>query len=464
METSLTGRILPVGAATAKDKLSIARQDWFVMDIAQDACNRRQFLCAAGAAGCSLAAGSAVFALPPGDEKLILSAPLTHSDWMLKPGIPWGVDGVRHMLDVCKSFGLSRIYWRVLDGGRAMYRSKIVRAEGKWDGDNFWNPKSDGDRQLSERFSGGVSSEKRKQIIDKFQSLDYAHFDTFAAAVEYGHQIGLQIHAWVSINEDDHGWGLTSDFARAHPQYRWVRRDGRPYHSQMSFAFAEVREYKLQIIRELLQGYPLDGIFLDWIRTGDVRDNPQTDGDGVANSGYETPLVEEFKKRFGVDPHQVPNNDPRWVQMRAEPQTSFMRECRKLLDSQSRKIPLAVMVAHPWHYRGMQDKIDGSLNGLLLDVKTWASEHLIDAAVAAGYYRAGGNASLAWKSLFEITSGQVDVWTYAWVPQNVADFATALAIARQLGARQILFWEADYFDDRSDASGLKAAMTRQDKA
>jgi len=95
---------------------------------------------------------------------------------MLKPGIPWGVDGVRHMLDVCKSFGLSRIYWRVLDGGRAMYRSKIVRAEGKWDGDNFWNPKSDGDRQLSERFSGGVSSEKRKQIIDKFQSLDYAHF------------------------------------------------------------------------------------------------------------------------------------------------------------------------------------------------------------------------------------------------------------------------------------------------
>jgi hypothetical protein len=433
------------------------------MDIAEKDLNRRQFLCAVGAVGCLLAAESTSFAQPAAEGKLILSAPLTHSDWMLKPGIPWGVEGVRHMLDVCKSFGLSRIYWRVLDGGRALYRSKIVRAEGKWDDDNFWNPKSAEDRQLMERFTAGVSAEKRKQIIDKFESLDYAHFDTFAAAVEYGHQIGLQIHAWVSINEDDHGWGLTSDFARAHPQCRWVRRDGRPYHSQMSFAFAEVREYKLQIIRELLEGYPLDGIFLDWIRTGDVRDNPQTDSDGVANSGYETPLVEQFKAKFGVDPHQVANNDPRWIAVRAEPQTLFMRECRKLLDGQSRKIPLAVMVAHPWHYRGMQDKIDGSLNGLLLDVKSWASERLIDDAVAAGYYRAGGNASVAWKSLEELTSATVDVWTYAWVPQDVADFAGALAVARELGARQVLFWEADYFDDRADPAKLKAAMISQQK-
>jgi len=431
------------------------------MDIAQNDWNRRQFLGALAAAGSCLAPQSSSFARPLGNEKLILSAPLTHSDWMLKPGISWGIDGVRHMLDLCKSFGLSRIYWRVLDGGRAMYQSKIVRAEGKWDNDSFWNPKSDEDRQLVERFTGGMAAEKRKQIIDKFQSLDYAHFDAFAAAVGYGHQIGLQIHAWVSINEDDHGWGLTSDFAKAHPQYRWIRRDGRPYRSQMSFAFAEVREYKLRIVRELLERYPLDGIFLDWIRTGDVRDNPQTDGDGVANSGYEKPLIEEFKAKFGVDPRQVPNNDPRWIALRAEPQTLFMRDCRKLLAGHSRKLPLAVMVAHPWHYRGMQDRIDGSLNGLLLDVKSWASEHLIDAAVAAGYYRSGGNASLAWKSLHEITSGQVDVWTYAWIPQNAADVHPSLEIARQLGARQILYWEADYLDDRSNVAELKAAMTKQ---
>jgi hypothetical protein len=62
--------------------------------------------------------------------KFILSAPLTHSDWMLKPNIPWGADGVRHMLDACKECGWSRIHWRVLDGGRSLFRSRHLRPMG----------------------------------------------------------------------------------------------------------------------------------------------------------------------------------------------------------------------------------------------------------------------------------------------------------------------------------------------
>src|SRR4051812_19820831 len=72
--------------------------------------------------------------------KFILGAPLTHSDWMLKPGIKWGAEGVRHMLDTCKECGWSRIYWRVLDGGRALYQSKLLRPMGNWDDDSFWSP------------------------------------------------------------------------------------------------------------------------------------------------------------------------------------------------------------------------------------------------------------------------------------------------------------------------------------
>src|SRR3954465_9403960 len=53
------------------------------------------------------------------ETRLTLSAPLTHSDWMLKPGIKWGAEGVHHMLDACKACGWSRVHWRVLDGGRA---------------------------------------------------------------------------------------------------------------------------------------------------------------------------------------------------------------------------------------------------------------------------------------------------------------------------------------------------------
>ena len=62
-------------------------------------------LCLAGS--CSDAASGE----PPNGGKPVLSAPLTHSDWVLKdnvPGLDDGLAGVRHMLDMCKAAGWSR--------------------------------------------------------------------------------------------------------------------------------------------------------------------------------------------------------------------------------------------------------------------------------------------------------------------------------------------------------------------
>lgn len=396
----------------------------------------------------------------PSDEHLILGVPLTHSDWMLKPGIPWGPPGVRHMLDACKACGWSHVYWRAFDGGRALYKSKLLRPGDKWDDDSFWSPQSDADRALTAKFTSNMPEAKRREILDQCAALDYSQFDSLAEAVRYGHQIGLKIHAWVSINEDDHGWGLASDFSKLHPQLRWIKRSGTAYHSQLSFAFDEVRQYKLALLDEILSGYAIDGLFIDWIRTGDVRDNPQTDAAGVADSGYEQPLVDAFKSRYGIDPHDVPNGDDRWVRLRAEPQTRFMRDTRQLATRRRGKLPIAVLVAHPWHYRGLMDPIDGNLRGLLLDVRTWAREGLMDTAVAAGYYRPGGSPEAAYRALRDETERRVDVWTYAWVPRTVEEFDQSASLARRVGAKQMLLWEADYIDDRSNAMELKAAMSR----
>lgn len=424
--------------------------------------NRRDFIKASVAAGCGISTITRGFGEEtkfPESEKLIFGAPLTHSDWMLKPGIAWGEEGVKHMLDACKACGWSRVYWRALDGGRSLYKSKLLRSQGRWDDGSFWDPQTDEDKALAKRFSGNLPVERAHAIRDQLYALDYAHFDSLAAAVNYGHKIGLQIHAWVSINEDDHGWGIQSEFSKKHPQFRWVHRDGRTYRSQLSFAFPEVRKYKLAILKELLSNYAIDGFFLDWIRTGDVRDNPQTDADGVADSGYEEPLVEKFKSKYGKDSRDIPNGDESWVRLRAEPQTEFMRAARRLVNAQKRKLPLAVMVSHPWHYRGELNKIDGNLRGLLLDVSTWAREGLMDSAVAAGYYRDGGTAEMAYRALQTETGGAVDLWSYAWVPQSVAEFQGDFSFAKKLGAKEILFWEADYIDDRAQAAELKKAMS-----
>lgn len=399
----------------------------------------------------------------PGNSssRLTLSAPLTHSDWMLKPNIAWGEKGVQHMLDRCKESGWKEIYWRTFDGGRSLYHSKLMRAGGKWDEDSFWNPQSDADKALFRRYYPNYSDQQRQALLNKFEALDYANFDSLAAAVKYGHQIGLQIHAWMTINEDDHGWGLQSEFTKKHPELRWYKRNGNRYYSQLSFSHSAVRKYKLELVRELLSNYELDGLLLDWIRTGDVRDNPQNDLAGVADYGYEKPNLDNFKRRFKKNAHDLPNNDPNWVQVRAEPHTEFMRDLRKLVRKQKRKLPVAALVGHPWHYRGEQNKIDGNLNGLLLDTAAWAREGLVDAVVAAGYYRDGGNAELAARALQKETDNKVDVWTYAWVPSNVAEFEQTAAIADKVGSKHVLFWEADYIDDKGSATELKAAMRQR---
>ncbi len=397
----------------------------------------------------------------PPPRELVLSAPLTHPDWMMRDGVEWGAAGVRRMLDACKACGWTRVYWRALDGGRSLYNSKLMEPQGKWDNDNFWHPIAPEDVKLTERFTGGKSAEDRQTLLDKLERNDYSKFDTLREAVKYGHQIGLEIHAWLSINEDDHGWGLESRFSKQHKETRWRKRNGDFYRSQQSFAFPEVITYKLGIVAEILDNYDVDGLFLDWIRTGDVRDDPQNDAEGVADRGYEEPLVREFTERYGVDPHSIPNGDERWVRLRARPHTQFMREVRTLATQKRPGISISAMVMQPWGYRGLNNKIDGNLRGMLLDVRTWAQEGLVDSIVAAGYYMNGGSSELAYKALKEETEGKVDVWLYAWVPNSIEDVHREFDVADQLGASQILFWEADYIDARKNKEDLQRAMRKR---
>jgi hypothetical protein len=68
-------------------------------------------------------------------------------------------------------------------------------------------------------------------------------------------------------------------------------------------------------------------------------------------------------------------------------------------------------------------------------------------------------APIVYRALAEETGGNVDLWYYAWVPQTVDEFNGQFSEAQSLGAKRMLFWEADYIDDRPQAAALKAAMS-----
>ena len=369
-------------------------------------------------------------------EPIILSTPVTHSDWIShsRDRIGQGKESVQYVLERCKNAGMQKIYWRCFDGGLAGYASQLADGLSTgFDDDNYttWDMANN----ALVRWEAGVSYMK-----------DYSKdFDILKEAVAYGHEIGLEIHAWVTINEDDHGWGVISRFSRKHPQFRWVKQAGMPYNSQLSFAYEQVREYKLGLIKEILE-YEIDGIFFDWIRTGDVRNEPQATPDGTADFGYEKPLTDAFQEQTGRNPKDIPNNGEAWVRFRAQPQTLFMQQAHKLIKARNKNIAISMMGHTPWSYRCSTARVNGNLHGLLIDVDTWAKRGLIDEVVA---WRGYGGRDLSEKTYHHAVAevaGHCDVWMYWYMPEAIADFRKSIEAAESLGSRQILYWEADYLD------------------
>lgn len=380
-------------------------------------------------------------------EKIILSTPVSHVDWMAghSERIGHREKGVKYILDRCKQIGWRRIYWRCFEAGRAQYASKLM--EEKWVGrneDNYqrWaNPDGESEESYRERVF-----------------VPYKGFDSLREAIDYGHKIGLEIHAWLTINEEDHSWGSASRFSRKHPQFRWVKRIGIPYISQLSFAFPEVREYKLSLLKEIL-AYDIDGVFFDWVRIGDMRNEPHCTPDGTADFGYEKPLLEGFQEKYGLDLCSIPNDDERGVRFRAEPQTIFMREAHKLIKEKDPALPISIMCAHPWFHYGVTFKINGSLHGRLLDVVRWAEEGLMDEVVAQANitpdFRTDDRYEKIYQYQIDEVKGLCDTWLYWWTTHQQGypgrgTFEESIELAEKLGVKQILYWESNYLDPPND--------------
>ena len=74
------------------------------------------------------------------NDSMVLSAPLTHSDWLWRDRdrIGHGPQSVRYTLDRCKEMGWTKVYWRCFDGGRANYPSKLMASVSEgFDPDNY---------------------------------------------------------------------------------------------------------------------------------------------------------------------------------------------------------------------------------------------------------------------------------------------------------------------------------------
>jgi hypothetical protein len=156
-------------------------------------------------------------------------------------------------------------------------------------------------------------------------------------------------------------------FVTRYPELRLVTKEGVPV-SKASYAYPQVREFMLSLVREVAENFEIDGVNLCFIR-------------GPAYVMYEPIVQEDFQKRHDEEARKVPLNDPRLVELRCHYLTQFVRSVRDLLDRvgerKGRRLELSA-----WVHAGISLSPSNLLNGL--DLRTWIGEGLLDSIISHG--------------------------------------------------------------------------------
>ncbi|MSO21697.1 MAG: hypothetical protein EXQ58_00275 [Acidobacteria bacterium] len=261
---------------------------------------------------------------------------------------------IRNYLEPLRHSDVSRIYWEAGGGERTLYFSKIAR---------------DYSSDL-EQIPGGES----KLFFPRSYDRELAHtwlayhkngVDPLKLAADFTHEMGMEFHAGYRVGgfvyPPPHD-PKTGSFYEKHPELLCIGRDGTAL-PRISYAFPETRRYVISILREIASNYPVDGVCLLYNRRPPL----------VA---YEAPLVEGFKSRYGQDPRQLDEKDPRWLTYRSTVLTQFMRELRQELDSvardgkRPRRLEISAIV-----FREDENQLHG------MDLKAWIQEGLVDTLI-----------------------------------------------------------------------------------
>jgi hypothetical protein len=189
--------------------------------------------------------------------------------------------------------------------------------------------------------------------------------DLIPYAIEQAHARGIALYADIPVFAV---WGLDKPFLDANPHTLTRTRAGETAR-MFSPAYPNVRAYKRAIILEWLSRYAVDGIQLDFIRW------PYEGGNslyGYCEHGYDEPLLRELRRRHGLADDFFPEpHDPRFLTIRQQYVSRFIRELRNILDANGIDLPIGVYNSNTFGRRA-------SLRDVCQDWATWEREGLVD--------------------------------------------------------------------------------------
>lgn len=229
-----------------------------------------------------------------------------------------------------------------------------------------------------------------------------AGFDPLGELIRQSHDTSagrrrIQVHAWVVAYNI---WNQRTSLPpqpnhpfRTHGDWLTRNRTGETWDGS-NYAFdpghPEVQEYTHQVVMDLVNRYPIDGLHWDYIRYGGP------------DWGYNPEAVSRFNRLHGRDGLPI-ESDPTWLEFRRQQVTSLVR--RTYLESHARRPDLIISAATIAWAPGIQAASQwarSAPNSLALqNWRGWMQEGILDLNIPMIYFRQNERAAdwSAW-SLF----------------------------------------------------------------
>ena len=275
-----------------------------------------------------------------------------------------------------------------------------------------------------------------RRLVENWTEYVEKGIDPFRIAVDHAHELGMEFHASYRFAEGMGPFHFSPPFEEMnqggfyenHPELRAVRRDGSRA-PRISLSYPETRRYLVSLFREMAN-YPVDGICPLFNRRPPYVE-------------YEEPLVKSFQEKYGQNPRQLEEKDPRWLSHRAGVMTEFVRDLRRMLDQvaaeQGRPKKLSV-----WVFGRRDENLYWGL-----DVERWIGEGLVDTVVPYTSAEDLYSWELAWEDpddvryWLDLTRGTRCRVTFNIMPRHLSaeQYRRKARQLYALGVESLVFWD-----------------------
>ncbi len=298
----------------------------------------------------------------------------------------------------CAAAGVTTVLWRS-NTGWTTYPSKYVPLAGSF--------------ALPPKHRFGT-----QEIDQSWQAEDWAflgeqcnRFDTLALAVEAAHRHGMKIYldfatfdaigVWCNQNYWPQGGKLAWD----PDMWLWSRDQEKRLAGVPCYAEPAVRQLKVREIDEVTD-YDIDGVVVSLVGHMDG-----TGGDEPCAFGFNPTVVEQYRRRHGVDPLTGDVDPHKFYALHGEGFTEFIGGASQVVRGKGRRFIAATRTdgVHGWggaeagkaligQTMPQRDMRDGQsplplAAGFYLETEKWVEQKLVDALMCAAPYNDGVNAA-----------------------------------------------------------------------